>query len=601
MKSKLKLIVVLNVLSLLCTSAQTTNPEITSDELKAHVKYLASDELEGRGSGTEGNRKAAEYIAKYFKQYGLKPAGDDGTYFQKFEFVSALKLGDGNALSFEGADTRKLKVDEDFRPLGFSMNTTVSAHLVFAGYGISAPEKNYDDFKDIDVSGKAVVVLRYGPDGNDPHSDFEKYTSLRNKARIARDKGAVALLIVIGPADGDDDLIKLSFDNAFANSGIAAISIKRSALNSVFKSAGRDLKDIQDSIKSSKTSMAFDIPGVSVQLKTDVVKIMGETSNILGLIEGNDPALASEVVVLGAHMDHLGYGGPGSGSLVPDSHEIHNGADDNASGTSALMELAEKFSSNRSHIKRSLLCVAFSGEELGTLGSAHYVNHPFISLQKTVAMFNFDMVGRLEKGTLTVYGTGTSREWPDLLGRFNRDSAFTLKQIADGFGPSDQTQFYAKDIPVLFFFTGTHSDYHKPSDDWDKLNYPGEETIARYAYNMIADVAQQAERPAFTRAATTAMGPRGDSRGFSVTLGVVPDYGESGEGMKIGGTRPNGPAEKAGLKSGDVIVKMAGKKILNIYDYMGVLGELKAGDEVEVEVIRDGTQMKFTATMTKRE
>lgn len=599
MNKKTTLILLLNALVVFLAVAQP-NPEITADELRAHVKYLASDELEGRGSGTGGNRKAAEYIARHFKQYGLKPAGDTGTYFQEFEFVSALKLGDGNALSFEGADARTLTVEEDFRPLGFSMNTTLSAHLVFAGYGISAPEKNYDDFKDIDITGKAVVVLRYGPDGNDPHSDFEKYTSLRNKARIARDKGAVALLIVIGPADGDDDLIKLSFDNAFANSGIAAISIKRSAVEQLFKSAGRDMKSVQDSIKSSKTSIAFGIPGVSVRLKTDVVKIMGKTSNVLGLIEGNDPALATEVVVLGAHMDHLGYGGPGSGSLVPDDHAIHNGADDNASGSAALLELAGKLSVSRAD-KRSTLFAAFSGEELGTLGSAYYVNHPFFPLDKTVAMFNFDMVGRLENKTLTVYGTGTSPTWSALLAQYNTDSLFTLKLVADGFGPSDQAQFYAKDIPVLFFFTGTHNDYHKPSDDWEKLNYSGEESIVRYAYKMIADISSQSERLTFTKAASTAMSPRGDSRGFSVTLGVVPDYGESSEGMKIGGTRPNGPADKAGLKSGDLIVKMGGKKILNIYDYMGMLGELKAGDQVEVEVIRDGKEMKFTATLTKRE
>ena len=473
---------------------------------------------------------------------------------------------------------------------------------MFAGYGISATEKSYDDFKDIDVSGKAVVVLRYGPDGDDPHSDFEKYTSLRNKARIARDKGAIALIVVTGPNDrADDDLIKLTFDQAFASSGIAAISVKRSAIDPLIKAAGKNLKGIQDSIKASKKAVSFDFPGVTVHLQANVEKITAQTANIVGYLDGSDPQLPGQVVVLGAHMDHLGYGGPGSGSLVPDTHEIHNGADDNASGSAALLELAQKFAAHRSDLKRTIVFTSFSGEELGTLGSAYYVNHPYFPLTQTVAMLNFDMVGRLRDKTLTAYGTGTSPVWPSLLAKYNTDSLFTLKQIADGFGPSDQAQFYGKDIPVLFFYTGVHSDYHKPSDDWDKLDYPGEEKVTRYAYNIAEAVCNETERPVFTKAATVAMRGSGDSRGFSVTLGIIPDYGESSEGMKIGSTRPNGPAEKAGLKAGDLIVKMAGKKVLNIYDYMGVLGELKTGDVVEVEVMRDGTAMKFTATMAKRE
>ncbi len=582
----------------------STNSEITSAELKAHVKYLASDELEGRGSGTEGNKKAAEYLAEQFKAYGLKPAGENETFFQPFDFVSAVKLGGNNALAIEQKGKRtSLKVDEDFRPYGFSSNAKATGSLVFAGYGITATDKNYDDYKNLDVNGKIVVVLRYGPDGNDPHSDFNKYTALRNKARVARDKGAAGLIIVDAT---EDEIAKLSYDQSFASSGIPCISMKRSILVPLLKSVKRDVQAIVDTMKATKQPVTFEFPDVKFSLETEVVKVMSKTSNVVGYIEGSDTNVKDEVVVIGAHFDHLGYGGVGSGSLMPDTHAIHNGADDNASGTAAMLELAQKFASNRTSVSRTLLFMGFSGEELGTLGSQHYVNNPFFPLNRTIAMINMDEVGRLKDNVLTVYGTGTSPEWTPLIKKYNTGltsvtDTFAIKPVPDGFGPSDHAQFYGKDIPVLFFFTGTHNDYHKPSDDWDKINYEGEEKVVRYIYNIANDIQSKTGKPLFAKAQSASpMGGGGDSRGFTVTLGVIPDYGESSDGMKIGGTRPSGPAEKAGMKAGDLITKFAGKKVLNIYDYMGILGELKAGDVVEVEAVRDGKPMKFSVTMQKR-
>ncbi|MBM2840764.1 MAG: putative aminopeptidase [Bacteroidetes bacterium] len=585
-------------------SAQTIGPEITAAELKAHVKYLASDELEGRGSGTEGNRKAAAYIADQMKKYGLKPAGDNGTYFQNFDFVAAVKLGKANQCVIESKGLPKtqieLKPDVDFRPLGFTTNASVSVALVFVGYGISAPESKYDEYKDLDVNGKIVVALRYGPDGNDMHSDLNKHTSLRNKARVAREKGAKGLIIISGPVDDpDDELIKLSFDQSFASSGIPAISMKRSALEKLIVAGGKALKTMQEEMKKDRQVQSLELAGTSVTLTTDVEYIREKTANIVGYLEGTDQKLKDEVIVVGAHMDHLGYGGPGSGSLTPDVHEIHNGADDKASGSASLLELEQAFATGAKSLKRSLVFTAFSGEELGTLGSSYYVNHPFFPLEKTITMVNLDMVGRLENNSLTIYGTGTSPKWNDLISRLNKDSTFTLKLVSDGVGPSDHSQFYAKDIPVLFFFTGTHNDYHKPSDDWDKINYDGEKKVTQFIYSIVKDLDADEAKPAFARTASTASAG-GDSRGFNVTLGIVPDYGETKDGMKIGSTRSGGPAEKAGLKAGDVIVMMGGKKVLNIYDYMGLLGELKAEEEVDVEVMRDGKSVKVKATMEKR-
>jgi aminopeptidase YwaD len=592
------------VLLPLLAAGQTSSPEITAAELTAHVKYLASDALEGRGSGTVGNQKAATYIVDLLKSWGIAPAGDNGGYTQAFEFVSSVRLGEHNTLSFAGTKipggTTTLSADKDFRPFGFTSNTTVTGPLAFAGYGITSPDSTYDDFAHLDVTGKIVVVLRYSPDGSDPHSELNRVSSFRNKARTARDKGAIGLIIVTGPNDDpDDDLIKLSFDQAFASSGIPVVCAKRAALEQLFAARGWSYKALQDTIKARRKPVAFAFDGVSSTLTTEVVKVNAKTANVVGYLPGNDPVLKDQVVVVGAHFDHLGFGGPGSGSLTPDTVAIHYGADDNASGTAGLLEVAQALAASRSSLKRGVVLTFFSGEELGTLGSAHYVSAPSFPLASTVAMVNMDMIGRLDNKSLTVYGTGTSPVWNRLLETYNRDSAFVLKLIPDGFGPSDHAQFYGKDIPVLFFFTGTHNDYHKPADTWDKINYAGEEKVVRLAYNIVKDI-DAGERPAFTKAAAATPTGGGDTRGFRVTLGVVPDYTEGAEGMKIGGLRPGGPAEKAGMKSGDIIVKMAGKKIMNIYDYMGMLGELKAGDKIEVVVMRDGKPVTVTAEMEKR-
>lgn len=603
----------LAVLILFCAqllSAQSTSIDISRSDLELHVKYLASDELEGRRAGTEGNRKAADYIARQFERFGLSPAGTGGSFFQPFEFVASVRPGDGNALSFsrpDGLPPLVLTPDTDFRPFGFSSNTTISAPVVFAGYGISAPDENYDDFKDLDVSGKIIVVLRYTPEGSDPHASLNRHSALRNKARTARDKGATGLIMITGPLDEEEDsIIKLSYDQSFSTSGIPAVTMKRAAFEDLLMSSGKDLKTIQEELNNTKQPQSFPIPSVTATLSTEVVKVTATTSNIVGYLEGTHPEKKNEVLVIGAHMDHLGYGGPGSGSITPDTQAIHNGADDNASGTSALIELAEAIGHRKHELERSVVFIAFSAEEIGLLGSTYYVNNPFVPLATTVAMLNMDMVGRLEDNTLTVHGTGTSSLWNDLLKHHNMTDTgtekFTLKYVADGFGPSDHAQFYGKDIPVLFFFTGTHSDYHRPSDDWDKLNYAGHEQVTKFVDEIAMDLIKREDRPDFKRVQMSSpMASGGDSRGFTVTLGIIPDYAEGDEGMKIGGLRPQGPAEKAGIKSGDIITRMAGKTVLNIYDYMGILGELKTGQEVEVEVKRDGQQMVFTAKMEKRQ
>ncbi|MBP1647332.1 MAG: putative aminopeptidase [Bacteroidetes bacterium] len=595
------------LLAIFCFTAHTqTTRDITVSDLQTHIKFLASEELEGRGTGTEGNRRAAEYIAGLMEKYGLHPAGDNGTYFQSFEFVSSVKLGSDNSLAFEGPEVPggklEFSVDEDYRPFGFSSSGEVAGPLVFAGYGISSPDNKYDDYKDLDVSGKIVVVLRFSPDGNDPHSPFNATSSFRNKARVARDKGAKGIIIIPGPADEpEDQIVKLSTDRSFESSGIVAISMKRAPFESMLTARNLSLRAIQDSIKSTRAPLSVDMGKTTVRLETEITQIKSRTANVLGRLEGENPQLKDQIIIVGAHMDHLGTGGPGSGSLQPDTVAVHHGADDNASGTAGLLELAEAFGARKPVEGRTILFISFTGEELGTLGSGYYVNHPVYPLERTVAMLNMDMIGRLDNRSLTVYGTGSSPVWSRMLSAYDSDSTFVLRTIPDGFGPSDQAEFYGKEMPVLHFFTGTHDDYHRPSDTWDKINYDGTQKIARYIYNIVSDLDTLAVRPVYVKTQSSAPMASGDSRGFSVTLGIIPDYGgEGSNGMKISGVRPKGPAERSGLKSGDIIVMMAGKKVMNIYDYMGLLGELKAGDQVEVEVMRDGKPLKVTATMDKR-
>jgi hypothetical protein len=409
------------------------------------------------------------------------------------------------------------------------------------------------------------------------------------------------LILITGPKDSEtDDPLRLSYDRVPDHSGIPAVSVKRAFLEPLIAAQGYNLRAIQDSIAATKKPIVFPLRGAIAELQAELVRVKDTTANVIGYLPAATEPEKAEVVVIGAHFDHLGYGGPGSGSVKPDTTAVHNGADDNASGTSGLLEIVQQFAARRSQLRRNVVFAFFSGEELGTLGSLHYVAHPAFPLDRTVAMVNLDMVGRLTNRTLTVGGSGTSTAWSALFAKHNPDSALTLQLNPDGFGPSDHAAFYGKDLPVLFFFTGVHSDYHSPSDDAGTLNYDGLAQVARFADAVAADIVQGADRPAFVRVQSQPGGMGGDSRGFSVTLGIVPDYSESSSGMKISGVRANGAAEKAGLKSGDVIVGLAGKKILSIYDYMGILGELKAGDEVNVDVVRDGTPMTFKATMEKR-
>lgn len=593
-------VVVVYVLFCQITVQAQSSPQVTEAELLKHVKYLASDELEGRKAGSKGAELAAQYLASEFKRYGLIPNGDQGTFFQNFEFVAGIKLGTVNTLSYTvSGQTKSLRLDQEFRPLGFSSSDSFQGDLVFVGYGIAAPDRDYNDYAGFDVKAKAVMVLRNAPP-SDSTRDLAQFASLRYKASKAKELGAKAMIVVTGPEDSDtDDLIKLTYDQSTGNAGVLAINITRKAADELLRTGGKTISDLQKEINQSKTPKSLALPGLSVSMTVELKEIRQTTKNIVGFLAGSDPVLKDQLVVLGAHHDHLGFGGEGSGSLKPDTVAIHNGADDNASGTAGLLELAEAFAANKASLKRSMLFISFAGEELGLLGSAHYVKNPTVPLERSVVMINMDMIGRLNNGALIVYGIGTSPGFETLVKKFNADSALVLKLNKDGFGPSDHASFYGKQIPVFHFFTDIHSDYHRPSDDYDKINYPGMEQVVRYIQKITTELDQAGEKPQYV--AVEAPRPMaGAGRSTRVYMGTIPDFGEQTAGMKISGVREGSPAAKAGLEGGDVIVKFGKVDIKNLYDFTYALGEHKPGDEVEV-IVKRGAELKtFRVKLEKR-
>jgi hypothetical protein len=588
-------------------------PDVTARQLQLHLRYLSSDELVGRLSGTPGAEKAAQYVAREFKSYGLRTGGPGTGYLEPFNFVAGVLPGKANRAEVRFGDLMETKASSpqttvperhelqlavDFMPMAFSQTGNFQGGAIFAGYGIAAPELGYDDYQAVDVKDKFVFVLRHGPEGDDVHSKFGKYHALRHKALTAREKGARAIVYI---DDGEDfsksSLSRLRYDNSFADSGIAALAVSRRKAREIFAASGMDLEALQKQIGSSKKPCSATLPSAQVDFQCDLIKETRSTANVVGYLEGHDPFLKQELIIVGAHYDHLGMGENGSLASEP-GREIHNGADDNASGTAGLLELARVLSIHSSVVKRSLLFIAFSGEEEGLLGSNYYVNHPLFPLDKTVAMINMDMIGRMRDKRLIIGGAGTSPVWRELLTRFNRDSGFDLKFQDDGYGPSDHSSFYGKDVPVLFFFTGVHQDYHKPTDDYEKIDTVSAEQLVKYVYRLIAEVGNLESRPLFTK---TKESPRSESgKEFRVYLGTIPDYGEEVEGVKLTGVREGSPAAKAGLQGGDIIVECAGKNIKNIYDYTYILQERKVGETVDIVVLRNLQRVRLRAILEGR-
>lgn len=663
---KLKNLNLLVAILLLATAgviAQQQDRDPSLERLQQHVSYLASDALNGRRTGTAGANDAARYIAGEFARVGLRSPGVAGSrrpsqamarYLQTFPYVGRVELGKGNALSIRNVETYNLQVGVDWMPLSFSSNQKiVNAEIVFAGYGITASELNYNDYSGKYAKNQVAVVFSGTPDGDNPHGAFTRAGEVRFKVAAARNAGVGALAIIASERNFKDDrLTRLRYDHG-GDAGIPVLVISRDAASKMLDGPGATLGDYESSADSRKLpsnspenrntgegvsatinkALLLRLPAKerTLTLSTDVVRNEVPAYNVIGVLEGSDPALKNEHIVIGAHYDHLGRGGEGSGSLAPNSGDIHHGADDNASGTAGLLELARLFSAQRPRLKRTVIFIAFGGEEEGLLGSNYYVNHPIMPLANTVAMINMDMIGRMKDRKLVIGGVGSAKEWREIIAQANAAPSmsvtansgsssgngvpivvsangrtimtvdprgtFELTLNEDGYGPSDHSVFYGKQVPVLFFWTGTHNDYHKPSDTFDKINYNDEVRILSLVARIVREVDGAEKRVTYTTA-RSAPAPR--TGGFRVYLGTIPNYADSSDGLLIDGVRDDSPAAKAGMKTGDRIVKIGDREVKNVYDYTYALGEMKAGQEYVIEVLRGKERLSLRVTPQAR-
>jgi hypothetical protein len=593
----------------------TSGPSFDASRYLDHVKYLASDELEGRMSGSPGCVKARDYIEAWYKSLGLEPGNGD-SYFQRFQFTSGVELGEGNEFAWGMAGMMEsLKLTDDFMPVFFSPNTEVSGGMIFAGYGISAAEdEKYDDYAGLDVEGKIVIVLRHEPQTEDEAHFAGKrptaYSDLRYKAFNAKKHGAVGMIVLTGPNDKDatdeDKLMRLSSGDVYGESAIPIVHIKRAKMVEAMSMFGSDLAAMQTQMDDELKPATLDMSVVTARIKTNLNKQYTGTDNVVAIIPGS--GIPDEYIIIGAHYDHLGYGETGS-TLLPEEIEklsgaelIHHGADDNASGTTGVLELAKYFAETGG-ARRTLVFMDFSAEELGTLGSLHYVKNPIFPLDKTTAMINMDMIGRVQANVITLQGIGTATEWPDLLDAVAKNTKLTLKRFDDGVGGSDYTSFYNVGIPVLNFFSGVHMDYHRPSDTWDKINGEGAVEVLAVVKDVVFEIDKRDAPLTFTKTKlpeSSAEGQVDTGGGNRTYLGSVPDFAYEGDGVLFAGVREGGPAANAGLMAGDILIKLGDADIKNLYDLTYALQDYKPGDVVIAIVIRNGEQMAFPVTLASR-
>ncbi len=627
--------------------------------LRQDLKVIASDEYEGRGIGTQGLDLAADYITREFAAAGLQLNSVDGGPFQSFEVLDRVELGSPNVLVLRGPEGAMIEaaMDADFRPMSISGSGETSAPVVFVGYGIESKTPDFDEFAGVDVQGKTVVILRRTPQQGQkeglfggPHSNAGRVAALRTKLSNAQRRGAAAVLMVNDGYTGETALVDLQAkltkakddvvaaaepfaaetDGArtsetrtlsealthlkrlqeqvaehdadplatFGSSGnpaagaIPVLHVKRSVIDRMLlASLGKRLTEIEKQIDQTGQPASASLAGWTADVTANVVSKMASIKNVIGVVPGRGP-LAEETVVVGAHYDHLGYGE--SGSLQVGSKDIHNGADDNGSGTVALLELARRLGRSDAENRRRLVFIAFTGEERGLLGSAEYVRSPVFPLESTTAMINLDMVGRLKDDKLTVYGTGTAKEWGELLDKAGQNARLNLIRKEEGFGPSDHSSFYGKQIPVLHLFTGTHPEYHRPGDDWELINFEGLERIVDFTQELINWAAATSSRPTYVQVAGRAQIERQGSRPY---FGSIPDFGTNEPGYALSGVGPGSPADKGGLKAGDLIIRLGTENITGLEDFDLVLRKFSAGQQIDVVVRRMGMEVTLKVTL----
>lgn len=588
-----------------------THPDITTDDLRWHIETLASEEFEGRLTGTRGARMATAHVAGAFGKSRLKPAGGNGGYFQNFTFESGVSLGRGNMLGIhEKEDFKKQTFNKTWRPIGFSGNAKIEpTEVVFAGYGLDAPKagkhKEYDSYVHLDVKDKWVLALRYVPEDVDSkvRQHLWRFASLHNKTSLARDRGAKGILFVSGPnSKVKSQLVPLRARGSSASTSIPVISITDKVANALLHPSKKSLKKLQDKLDTGDPIMGFPIKGVKLSATTDLIRKKNTGRNVLGLLQtGEKPA--EQIVVIGAHVDHLGRGAASSRAKGSAQSQIHHGADDNGSGTAAMLEISEHLAAQKQTGKLpsgyDLLFAAWSGEELGLIGSGHFMKSRNKDSRPIAAYLNMDMVGRY-RNKLTIQGLGSSKVWAGIIERANIPVGLTIQTSQETNLPTDTTSFYTRGVPFLNAFTNTHEDYHTPTDTPDKINYKGTSDVARLMALATRQLLRLEEPPEYIATKSRSKDARrGSLRAY---LGTIPDYAAGGsKGMLLSGVAKGGPAEKAGIKDGDLIIRLAGRKIENIYDYTNTISALKIGKPSKITVVRGKETLELEIVPGSRE
>ena len=584
------------------------SPNPAKLEPRVLVEALADDALEGRLTGSEGGRKAADYIIQQLEMIGMEPLLAIGDFRQPFTYTAGVS-DVGTTFTVFGDDESALLPPQSDGPavrgLAFSDVATIDAPLVFAGYGLSVPESDgfsYDSYATLDVTDKIVVVLRYFPEDTEGElrGTLSRYSGLRYKAFTARERGAKGLIVVTGPRSPNaGELAPLTFDNAMGDSGIVAATINGGFGGALIESAGKSIEAVQELLDSGNPhATGFELPlWATLDVKLD--RIEGTGHNVIGYLPPTSTASIDEpYLMLGAHYDHLGYGrGGDSLARAEEAGEVHNGADDNASGVAAiLLAGASLVPVDRD---RGVILAFWSGEELGLLGSADFVRQEPVPMTQVAAYLNFDMVGRLRENTLTVQAVGSSSIWVDLVEELNESVGLELSFVADPYLPTDVMSLNAVEVPSLAFFTGSHEDYHRPTDDASSINYDGLDRIVELGTAVAARLVTSPNAPDFVRVEQDIK--RAGQATMRIFTGTIPDYAQEVEGLMLSGVIAGGPAEAAGLEGGDIIVRLAGQTIADIYDYTYALDVLKVGEPAEGVFMRDGERMTSKLVPQARE
>lgn len=607
--------VVLFIAALSAVSMQADPRRIDPKAFLAHVKFLASGDLEGRGNGSPGLETAADYIAARFREAGLEPAGDAGTFFQRFEMATGMSVEPGNSVTLHsGRGAVGFDIGRDYQIVstsGVPTSPPATLPVVFAGYGISAPSLRYDDYSGIDAADKAVLIFTHEPQEDDPRSAFDGQTNtvhstMMRKVEVARKNGAKAILVMDDPnhRPATDRFRRWMREPQAEEYGIPVFYLSRDLVQRALGTR-LNLATASDEIDRDFAPKSRALGEVTVTAVDRTRRVRRPVRNVIGALTGSDASLQSEVVIVGAHYDHLGRSGRFSMSQNT-TGQIHHGADDNASGTAAVIEMAKAAVDARQEFRRSIMFMAFAGEEHGLLGSSHYVNHPTRPLDKTIAMINLDMVGRAGR-RIMVDGLGNSPSIEDDLKAAEASSSLELRALrgGPGAGASDDATFLLRKIPSINFFSGFHSDYHRPSDTWEKIDASGGAAVADLALALARQLANRSERPPFVETVQEQTDPHssgnvGAVSGYGPYFGSVPDFANEGQGVKFAEVRAGSPAAKAGFRGGDVMIAFGGMPIKTLYDFTFALREKKPGDRVDVVVLRDGKEVKASVELTNR-